>query len=86
MCYEFTPATKKDCNTSHRKDDESPKYSFGGRRLAKMRPTMEGGAGAEGTETLHSDEITLIILKGFCYSEIVSTTMNKYLVGLTSAN
>ena len=70
MCYESTPATKKDCNSSHRKDDESPKYSSGGRRLAKMRPTMEGGAGAEGTETLHSDEITLLVLKGACCSEM----------------
>ena len=36
----------------------------------KMRPTMEGGAGAEGTETLHSDEITLLVLKGACCSEM----------------
>ena len=70
MCYEFTPATKKDCNTSHRKDDESPKYSSGGRRLAKMRPTMEGGAGAEGIETLHSTKFTQNV---FCYYEILFT-------------
>ena len=53
-----------------------------------MRPTMEGGAGAEGIEALHSDEIVLIVLKGFCYSEIVSTTINikfyQFMTALTN--
>ena len=41
-----------------------------------MRPTVEGGAGAEGIETLHPDEITLSVLEGVCYSEMVRATRN----------